>query len=86
MLDGGAGRDVLTGGAGRDVFVFAAGGGRDRVTDFGAGDVLDLTGFGLESFDTIETIVLAAGLRIDLDGAVIVLAGVAELTADMVLL
>ncbi|WP_141243892.1 Ig-like domain-containing protein [Sphingomonas lenta] len=42
VLVGGAGSDVMTGGSGRDVFLFdAAGpGGRDRITDFDAGDFL----------------------------------------------
>jgi Ca2+-binding RTX toxin-like protein len=33
-LDGGAGNDTLTGGSGADRFVFASGGGTDRITDF----------------------------------------------------
>lgn len=33
-LAGGAGADTLTGGAGADRFVFATGGGRDRISDF----------------------------------------------------
>ncbi|MFC5423516.1 metallophosphoesterase [Bosea eneae] len=33
-IEGGAGNDALTGGSGQDVFVFAAGFGRDTVTDF----------------------------------------------------
>jgi Ca2+-binding RTX toxin-like protein len=46
-LIGGAGNDVLTGGSGADTFVFAAGSGRDVVTDFQAGadgkDVVELS-------------------------------------------
>ncbi|KEJ90169.1 calcium-binding protein [Sulfitobacter donghicola] len=41
-LDGGAGRDLLEGGAGADVFVFAGNSGRDEITDFGAGDRIDI--------------------------------------------
>lgn len=46
-ITGGGGADELTGGLGRDVFVFAAGDGSDRVTDFAVGqDRLDLRAFG----------------------------------------
>jgi serralysin len=46
-LEGGAGRDLLTGGAGDDTFVFGIGDmvtgpARDRITDFAAGDRIDL--------------------------------------------
>lgn len=37
-LSGGTGNDSLTGGAGEDVFVFAQGLGRDRISDFTAGE------------------------------------------------
>ena len=54
-IDGGEGDDVLSGGTGADVFVFDASdldsnttdpfdSGFDRITDFGAGDRIDLTG------------------------------------------
>ncbi len=44
-LSGGAGADWLSGGPGRDTFVFAAGDGRDTVTDFAPGqDRLMVTG------------------------------------------
>ncbi|MDA5635158.1 MULTISPECIES: Ig-like domain-containing protein [Rhizobium/Agrobacterium group] len=46
-LSGGTGNDTLTGGSGADTFVFAAGNGRDVVTDFEAGaegkDVVQLS-------------------------------------------
>ena len=48
-LTGGAGRDMLTGGAGNDRFVYlaagdsGAGANADRILDFGAGDILDLS-------------------------------------------
>ena len=44
VLEGGSGVDILTGGGGHDRFVKAGSGeGIDFVTDFGPGDVLDLT-------------------------------------------
>lgn len=43
VIDGGAGNDVLTGGGGNDIFRFATGFGHDRITDFSAGDSLDLS-------------------------------------------
>ncbi len=41
-LTGWAGNDMLSGGADADRFVFCGNGGDDRITDFGAGDVLVL--------------------------------------------
>ncbi|HYC66700.1 MAG TPA: calcium-binding protein [Brevundimonas sp.] len=47
LLHGGGGVDRMTGGAGADVFGFSAGGGRDVITDFVAGeDMIHLTGYG----------------------------------------
>lgn len=43
---------MLTGGAGADVFVFDVfDGGIDRITDFGAGDAIQVVGGGTVSFD-----------------------------------
>jgi Ca2+-binding RTX toxin-like protein len=42
-LDGGRGTDTLTGGTEADRFVFATGYGTDSITDFEAGDVIDLS-------------------------------------------
>jgi hypothetical protein len=36
ILNGGGGRDILTGGTDNDLFVFVAGHGKDRITDFDA--------------------------------------------------
>ncbi len=45
MIRGAAGADILTGGAGSDTFVWQTGdAGVDRITDFAAGDVLDVRG------------------------------------------
>ena len=53
-LDGGAGRDFLIGGRGNDTFVFKAGNERDMILDFGYGqDVIELSGFQVESFDQV---------------------------------
>jgi len=51
-LTGGAGNDVLAGGVGADVFVFAEDSGRDRVTDFAAGDLLKIDVDGWEGSTT----------------------------------
>ena len=47
ILDG-RGRDVMTGGGGADLFVFDKDGRTDRITDWAAGDVIDLTAFGTD--------------------------------------
>jgi Tol biopolymer transport system component len=46
VLDGRGGNDLLIGGTGADTFVYAVGGGIDRIADFnrGEGDRIDLTG------------------------------------------
>jgi len=49
-LNGGAGADTMTGGSGADRFVFAKGqAGGDRIADFGADDVIALTGYSAGS-------------------------------------
>lgn len=89
-LSGGRGRDLLTGGAGADSFVIAPGDGRDRITDFTAEDLLDLTAFDLDSFATVQQALSTEGdsLRLDLDGAVVILDTVdlTTLGAEMVLI
>jgi Ca2+-binding RTX toxin-like protein len=60
-LDGGAGIDKLTGGTGADRFVFQAGqAAGDSVTDFAAGDQLELHGYGAGS-----TIAAASGSTVN---------------------
>ncbi|MET3528123.1 calcium-binding protein [Phenylobacterium koreense] len=66
-LAGGAGNDLLTGGVGNDMFRFTMGGGRDVVTDFGAGggqDSIDISpylraGIGYSIADVGENTVLS---------------------------
>lgn len=51
VIDGGIGNDILTGGSGSDVFVFAAGFGRDTITDFAAsGSSKDFIQFSSDVF------------------------------------
>ncbi|MGL4637738.1 MAG: calcium-binding protein [Beijerinckiaceae bacterium] len=45
----GAGDDMMIGNGGNDTFVFAAGHGRDKISDFNPGDMLDLRGLGFTS-------------------------------------
>ncbi len=51
-LAGGGGADLLLGGAGNDRFVFAPGdaGAMDRIRDWNAGDLIDLSAFGTVDF------------------------------------
>ncbi len=50
-IEGGAGADVLTAGSGRDTFVFAAGFGKDVITDFRtSGSSADVLEFDLDLF------------------------------------
>ena len=48
-ISGGGGDDILTGGGGADVFVYAAGFGRDTITDFAAGSAAGHDAFRMSS-------------------------------------
>jgi Ca2+-binding RTX toxin-like protein len=52
-LFGGPGRDTLTGGTYADVFVFGSTSGRDRITDFGRVDLIEITS-GARRFDQLD--------------------------------
>ncbi|MCY4339259.1 MAG: calcium-binding protein [Gammaproteobacteria bacterium] len=67
-LDGGAGDDELTGGGGSDTFVFAPGHGEDLITDFAAGDKIDLKAFGIKDLQDLKDDIREFGgnVRIDL--------------------
>ncbi|ONG48217.1 hypothetical protein BKE38_22260 [Pseudoroseomonas deserti] len=69
-IDGAAGNDVLTGGDGADTFVFSAGSGADRITDFdaGEGDRLLLRGFAVQSWEALQPY-----LRTEGDGTLLAL-------------
>lgn len=89
-LSGGAGADVLTGGAGADSFVIAPGMGRETITDFGPGDVLDLTAFGLAGFDAVQAALSVQGdsllLRLASAQIIIEATGPSAISAEMVLI
>lgn len=60
-IEGGAGNDVLTGGSGLDVFVFAAGFGKDTITDFRlSGSSADMLEFDADIFADFDAAIAAA--------------------------
>lgn len=60
-INGGAGDDILTGGSGHDVFVFAAGFGKDIITDFRtSGSSSDVLEFGTDVFANYDAAMAAA--------------------------
>jgi Ca2+-binding RTX toxin-like protein len=71
ILSGETGNDTLKGGGGDDTFVFAAGTGDDRVTDFDAlgGDTIDVSAFSFGSFAALMGVMsdVAGNVVIQLD-------------------
>ena len=63
-LIGETGDDVLTGGAGNDRFVFTKGDGRDIITDFSSGDVIDLRGYGVNSLSQLGPYMSQSGANV----------------------
>jgi Ca2+-binding RTX toxin-like protein len=60
-IEGGAGDDILTGGSGHDVFVFAAGFGKDVITDFKTtGSSSDVLEFDVDLFADFDDAMDAA--------------------------
>jgi predicted extracellular nuclease len=60
-VEGGAGDDILSGGSGHDAFVFAAGFGKDTITDFRpSGSSSDLLEFSVDLFAGFEEAMEAA--------------------------
>ena len=60
-LTGGPGNDTLTGGDGNDIFVFAYGFDEDTITDFHAGDRLDVSGLNIGGLDTLQSFIQQSG-------------------------
>jgi Ca2+-binding RTX toxin-like protein len=55
-LEGGSGDDFALGGTGNDVFAFTAGLGSDLIGDFNTdGDIIELSGLGVSSFQTLQS-------------------------------
>ena len=67
QLSGGGGNDRLSGRGGEDIFRFDFGHGDDIITDFTNGDdLIDLSVFGLSSFDELVVASDSDGVTIDL--------------------
>jgi Ca2+-binding RTX toxin-like protein len=66
-LRGGLGADTLTGGTGADLFVFEAGGGNDKITDFVSGvDKIDLHLLGTDA-SAVKTAISGSNLLVSVD-------------------
>jgi Ca2+-binding RTX toxin-like protein len=67
-LIGGRGDDLLSGGTADNTFVFGRNSGEDIIADFSDGDenVIDVRGYGIESFADLDLDENAAGITIDL--------------------
>lgn len=67
-IDGGAGNDKMFGGSGSDTFVFGEGSGHDTIMFFENGkDKIDLSGYGIESFDEIAHAISGGFFQTTLD-------------------
>src|SRR3546814_20255385 len=66
------GADKLTGGGGSDRFVFAAGSGADKITDFtrggGEDDRIDLSAFDI-AYEALRFTASSAGVTVQLGGS-----------------
>lgn len=78
LLDGGHGSDTLTGGADGDRFVFyGRKSGADVITDFGKGDVIDLTAYDDLHFRDLDISREDGGTLVAWDGGSVLLVDVA---------
>ncbi|MEM9778500.1 MAG: fasciclin domain-containing protein [Pseudomonadota bacterium] len=86
-INGGANRDELRGGADADTFIFEMGGGRDLILDFASEDKIDVSDFGIESFEELSELFIDQPERLNInfgDGDRVLLIGVeaSEVTED----
>lgn len=82
-LNGGEGNDVLTGGSGADTFVFAAGSGRDGVTDFQAGtDGKDVVQLSKDVFADYQALIASGSFTNGENGAQIAFKDGSSITFD----
>lgn len=84
-LNGGGGNDRLYGGAGVDVFVFEGNFGKDRIYDFDANDVVDITALtDINGFDDLNITQVGGAAQITVGNNFFKIIGynVQELTAD----
>lgn len=81
FLQGNSGADLLTGSGGHDTFFFAAGDGRDTISDFGVGlggDVILLDVSGFADFDTLSSVAstVGGGVQLSFGADVLMLDGI----------
>ncbi len=93
IIRGGAGNDILTGGNGTDTFVFGAGFGNDRITDFdanpggGGQDLLDLRELGITAATfaaQVSITDLGNDTQITIGADTILLTGVTGVNANVI--
>jgi Ca2+-binding RTX toxin-like protein len=82
LLRGGEGKDTLAGGGGRDTYVFAAGGGADKVTDFEDGrETFDLTGAaGVHAFNDLTLTDTGPSIEVDYGSGSFLIVNVGKLS------
>lgn len=81
VIEGGDGDDTLTGGAGNDIFVLDRNSGVDVITDFAAGDRLDVEGLGLLGLSELRMEVSGSDVSLHASGYTVLIEGVT--TADL---
>jgi len=81
-IHGGLGNDVLTGGPGADVFVFNAGNGSDRITDFTGADTIRFVGIAGLNYGGLNISYSGGNAVVDYGSGSITLNGIAPNSLD----